>query len=159
MSDGRGQSGRGSPVCLVSACLLGRACRYDGKSKGHEGVRAEVDRLRAEGWQIEAVCPEQHLGTPRPAVTLTGGDGHAVWSGEARAVEVADGVDRTEAFRAGAERCDRPEAERALLKARSPSCGVGTTHIDGVAVAGDGVFAARLRARGVRLLTEADLPE
>ena len=74
-------------------------------------------------------------------------------------MEVADGIDRTEAFRAGAERCDHPEAERAILKARSPSCGVGTTNMDGEAVPGDGVFAARLRARGVSLATEPDLPK
>lgn len=143
-------------MCLVSACLLGRACRYDGKSKGHDGVQQEVERLRAQGWSIAAVCPEQHLGTPRPAVTLSGGDGHDVLAGTAIAVQVVDGVDRTEAFLEGAQRSDHPDATRAILKARSPSCGVGVTNIDGKAVPGDGVFAARLRQRGVPLATEDD---
>ena len=148
---------REGPVCLVSACLLGRACRYDGESKAHDAVRATVDALRGRGWRIVPVCPEQHLGVPRPAVTLVGGDGHAVWAGDARAAQLADGTDQTEAFRAGAEACDRPDARRAILKARSPSCGVGTTNIDGEPRPGDGVFAARLRARGVLLSTEDDL--
>jgi uncharacterized protein YbbK (DUF523 family) len=139
----------------VSACLLGRACRYDGQSKGHDGVRAEVERLRAAGWRIHAACPEQHLGIPRPAVTLVAGDGHDLLAGRAAAIQVADGIDRTEAFREGAERSDHPDAVRAILKARSPSCGVGVTNIDGHAVPGDGVFAARLRQRGVELTTEA----
>ncbi len=143
-------------MCLVSACLLGRACRYDGKSKGHEGVRQEIEQLRAHGWSIEAVCPEQHLGTPRPAVTLSGGDGHDVLAGTATAVQVVDGADRTKAFLDGARRCDHPDAARAILKARSPSCGVGVTTIEGQAAPGDGVFAAHLRQRGVPLATEDD---
>jgi len=137
---------------LVSACLLGRACRYDGSAKPSAAVRAAV-----EGAETVAVCPEEAggLGTPRPAASLVGGDGHAVLAGTARVVDV-HGVDVTASFLAGAETCALP-ATRAILKARSPSCGVGQTNVHGQVCSGDGVFAALLRTRGVALTTDEDL--
>jgi len=144
---------------LVSACLLGRACRYDGASKPNDAVRAAVDAARAAGQAVVPVCPEEAggLGTPRPAATLVGGDGAAVWAGAAAVQRVADGADLTAAFQAGARACARPGATAAILKARSPSCGVGCTGRDGGTGPGDGVFAALLRARGVALCTDEDL--
>ncbi len=146
----------------VSACLLGRPCRYDGGSKPHAGVVALVAAVRAEGGEAVAVCPEElgGLGTPRPAAELRGGDGHAVLHRVARVRRVEDDADVTGAFVAGAAAAvERVGAvEEAILKARSPSCGCGATHIDGRVRPGDGVFAALLRARGVDLRTEADLP-
>lgn len=146
------------PPCIVSACLLGTPCRYDGRSKGHDGVRDWVERARAQGLSVHSACPEAPLGTPRPAATLRGGDGHDVAAGTATVVRLDDGTDLTQAFCDGAAAADHPEATLAILKARSPSCGVGTTNIDGRAQPGDGVFAARLRARGVALFTEEGLP-
>lgn len=145
---------------LVSACLLGRACRYDGASKPNSAVQAAVDAARAAGQPVRPVCPEEAagLGTPRPAATLVGGDGAAVWAGTATVQRVADGADLSAAFRAGAQACALPGATAAILKARSPSCGVGTTGRDGATGPGDGVFAALLRARGLSLQTDEDLP-
>lgn len=134
-------------MTLVSACLVGRACRYDGDSKPHSAL---VDRD-----DLIPVCPEEHLGVPRPAAELRGGDGHAVWAGTARVV-TREGADVTEAFKAGALRCAR-SADRAILKARSPSCGCGQTRIDGRLEAGDGVFAALLRARGILVSTDEEI--
>jgi uncharacterized protein YbbK (DUF523 family) len=143
----------------VSACLLGEPCRYDGAAKGHEGVQRWVEAARAAGVDVRAVCPEAlgGLGTPRPAAELVGGTGADVWAGVARVRRVADGVDVTEAFVAGAVAADPGGLERAILKARSPSCGAGTTTREGQRVAGDGVFAAKLRAAGVALDTEETL--
>lgn len=141
---------------LVSACLTGRACRYDGHSK----PLGALESLLA-GMTLVPVCPEElgGLGTPRPAATLQGGDGHAVLSGKAQVVRVADGVDVTRAFVQGAQqaRAQAPEAFRAILKARSPSCGCGQTNINGQAVGGDGVFAALLHAEGVQIQTDEEL--
>ncbi|MCK6521513.1 DUF523 domain-containing protein [Myxococcota bacterium] len=139
---------------VVSACLLGRACRYDGASKPKLDALA---RLAPEA-ELIPVCPEElgGLGTPRPGAELRGGDGAAVWRGEASVRREADDGDVTAAFCAGAERAwalaGAPDL--AVLKARSPSCGVGTTHIDGAVRRGDGVFAALLRARGVPLVDD-----
>jgi len=143
---------------VVSACLLGRPCRYDGGSKSHAGVTARVQALRDHGVVVVPVCPEEAggLGTPRPAAELRGGDGAAVLREKATVARVEDGVDVTDAFVGGAHAEARragPVAE-AILKARSPSCGVGHTHIDGEVARGDGVFAALLRQNGVRISTE-----
>lgn len=142
---------------LVSACLLGQPCRYDGASRPHPALlRHGRDR------PLIGVCPEElgALGTPRPAAELRGGDGAAVLRGRARVVRTADGVDVTEAFVRGARRAAaaRADAELAILKARSPSCGTGATHIDGEVRPGDGVFAALLRSLGLAVQSDEDLP-
>jgi len=142
---------------LVSACLLGRACRYDGGSKGHPAVQRSVASARARGIEVHPVCPEEAggLSTPRPAADLRGGDGHAVLSGTASVRTVAGDHDVTAAFLAGAAACDLP-CDLAILKQRSPSCGSGTVYVAGERVPGDGVFAARLRQKGVDLRSEDD---
>jgi uncharacterized protein YbbK (DUF523 family) len=146
---------------LVSACLLGRACRYDGASRGHAAVQGACAAWRAEGGRVVPVCPEElgGLGTPRPAAGLAGGDGAAVLRGAARVVRNDGQGDVTAAFVQGAHRAAAraPAAARAILKARSPSCGCAGTYIDGRVQPGDGVFAALLRARGLVLQSELDL--
>ncbi|MCP4807971.1 MAG: DUF523 domain-containing protein [Proteobacteria bacterium] len=134
-------------MTLVSACLLGRACRYDGASKPSAAVRELTD--------VIPVCPEELLGVPRPAAELRGGDGHDVLAGRARVVTRA-GVDVTDAFIEGARRCLR-DVDQAVLKARSPSCGCGQTWIDGELREGDGVFAALLSSRGIVVRTDEEL--
>lgn len=159
MSAPRDQAEAG--VCVVSACLLGRACRYDGASKPSPAVADALDRWRAAGGTVIAVCPEElgDLGTPRPPADLRGGDGADVLAGHATVQRVDDDHDVTAAFVGGARRALALAGapERAILKARSPSCGVGATSIDGAVRPGDGVFAALLRGRGVPLTTDEDL--
>lgn len=149
---------REARVVLVSACLLGEACRYDGKSKGSSPV------LRAlEGKEVVPVCPETGagLGIPRPPVELSGGTGSDVWAGRARAVEVESRKDRTEAFQFGAqlalEAARRFGATVAILKERSPSCGTQGTHVSGQVVRGRGVTAALLHASGLITLSDEEL--
>ncbi len=146
---------------LVSACLLGQDCRYDGRSKPASAVITQVETWRAAGDEVVAVCPEElgGLGTPRPAAELRGGDGAAFWAGRAEVYRVEDEEDVSAAFRLGAERAAKlgEGAVEAVLKARSPSCGCGRTEIDGERRAGDGVFAALLRSRGLRLRTDEEL--
>ncbi len=146
----------GRPV-IVSACLAGLPCRYDGRACPHAGVLELVRAGRAL-----PVCPEQlgGLPTPRPRAEVMGGDGEDVLDGRAR---VADerGVDVTDAFVRGAEAVAAlalaAGARRAVLKARSPSCGVGALYdgtFSGRLRSGDGVTAAVLRRLGVRVDTE-----
>lgn len=145
----------------VSACLLGVACRYDGRSKPAPAVAAWVRAAEAKGQTVVAVCPEElgELGTPRPGAHLVGGDGAAVLDGRARVLREADGGDVTEAFLAGAARAAAllEGASAAVLKARSPSCGCSQTTIEGAVAPGDGVLAALLRRRGLALVTDEGL--
>ncbi len=76
------------------------------------------------------VCPEQlgGLSTPRPPARIVGGDGFDVLAGRAKVIRRGDGVDVTEAFVRGAKECLKLVEifglEKALLKAKSPSCGL-----------------------------------
>jgi uncharacterized protein YbbK (DUF523 family) len=145
---------------LISACLAGRACRFDGSSNQDD----QVSRLVAEGRAV-LVCPEVDggLGTPRPPAELVGGDGSDVLAGRARVV-TEQGRDVTNAYLEGARRALEASASSgakvAILKARSPSCGKGSMR-DGTysrrLVAGDGVTAALLREHGIEVLSDEEL--
>jgi uncharacterized protein YbbK (DUF523 family) len=146
---------------LVSACLLGQRCRYDGESKPSLPVSRLIEGWTAAGGRVVGVCPEElgGLPTPRPPADLRGGDGHGVLDGAATVRTVEGDVDVTDAFLCGAKRAleQARSARMAVLKARSPSCGVVETQVEGALRPGDGVFAALLRRRGVELRTEEDL--
>lgn len=147
--DGFANATRACPV-LVSACLAGVPCRYDGSAAAHPVVL----RLLAEGRAVR-VCPEQlgGLPTPREAVELCSG----------RAL-CRSGRDVTREFLAGAEAAIAFGLARgcrqAIVKSRSPSCGCGLVYdgsFSGVLVPGDGLFAALLKTSGFGICTEADL--
>ena len=134
---------------LVSACLLGEKCRYDGGSQYCAGVM----RL-AERYEFVPVCPEVlgGMATPRPPSEILGG----------RVVSI-DGGDVTAQFRLGAARslelARKAGAVKALLKSGSPSCGRGLVHdglFSGKMVPGNGVTAALLEENGIAVYTELD---
>lgn len=137
---------------LVSACLLGCACRYDGGSKPCAAVRALAARHT-----LIPVCPEIYGGlpTPRTPCEIVGGR-----------VLSKDGADRTDAYRRGASEALRLAGalgcRAALLKARSPACGSGEVYdgsFSGTLTAGDGVAAAALSAAGIAVFGEDRLPD
>jgi uncharacterized protein YbbK (DUF523 family) len=136
---------------LVSACLLGRRCRYDGR---HNQDQVLEEDLAERGLRAVPFCPEEHgqLGTPRPAAWIEERGAAAVVAGEARVVDER-GRDVTPQFLAGAEgavaRCAELGIRRAFLKERSPSCGVRKTHVGDVLVDGPGVTAVALEQAGV----------
>lgn len=137
---------------LVSACLAGQPCRYDGRAKPDPGIIAMVEEGRAI-----PVCAEVlgGLPTPRPAAEIHGGDGRDVLAGRAH-VRTAQGLDVSAHFIAGAREVARIAheigARKAILQERSPSCGAGKvydgTH-SGTLVDGQGVLAALLREEGL----------
>ena len=137
---------------LVSACLLGEHCRYDGDHCRDERLESE---LAAEGLVAQPFCPEQHggLGTPRAAAWIEGESASAVLAGRARMVDEHD-RDVTAEFLAGAkgalELCRSSGATRAFLKERSPSCGVANTYAGGLLVEGPGVTTELLQRSGIR---------
>ena len=135
---------------LVSACLLGCACRYDGKSMPSDEVIALLSRHT-----LIPVCPELLGGLPTPRLSCERvGD----------RVLRADGADLTDAYHKGAEEVLRLArlygASLAILKSKSPACGKGVIY-DGSftrsLTEGDGVLAALLRANGIRVITENDI--
>lgn len=139
-----------TPV-LVSACLAGELCRYDGGAAPHPFVL----RLLSEGRAV-CVCPEVlgGLPTPREPVELRSG----------RALE-RSGLDVTNEFLAGADAAlaagVAKGCRRAILKSCSPSCGCGQVYdgsFSGRLAPGDGLFARLLKSRNYRICTEADLP-
>lgn len=147
-------------MILVSGCLLGINCRYDG---GNNRSNALLEQLSAEG--IVPVCPEQlgGLTTPRAPAEIQGGEGIDVLVGHARVV-TKEGKDVTAAFLKGAEETLRlalqMDIDRAVLKARSPSCGCGLIYdgsFSGLKKVGDGVTAALLKKNGIVVLTEEDI--
>ena len=157
---------QGHDLILVSACLLGVACRYDGESRPSGKLNAY-----ATCGTVVPICPEVAGGlpTPRPPAEIAGAaaglDGHAVLDGQTR-VLCHDGTDVTDQFIAGAEAvlsaAQRLGIRRAILKARSPSCGAGRINegrFAGSLVPGDGVAAALLKRNGIQVMTEETLPE
>lgn len=143
----------GTPV-LVSACLLGRACRYDGKSK----LDADLEReLGEQGQRAVAFCPEERGGlpTPRPKAWIADKNAAAVWAGEAEMVSI-EGHQVTREFKAGAElalqECQENAIDTAYLKERSPSCGVANTYVGNELIEGPGVTAYWLAKHGIKTL-------
>lgn len=144
---------------LVSACLLGVRCRYDGRS-----CRSRRVLKLARKEQLVPICPEQlgGLPTPREPAWIKGGDGKDVVEGKARVINRA-GLDVTENFKRGAEEVLKIvkiyRVREAILKARSPSCGSGEIYEFGSqrTKRGDGVTAALLKIHGIQVLTEEEL--
>jgi uncharacterized protein YbbK (DUF523 family) len=137
---------------LVSACLLGIKCRYDGNHKLTKSIKDLQQTV-----DLIPVCPEQMGGlrTPRPTAQVEGGDGHDVLDGKAKVVEVLERGDVTREFLAGAENtltlARFYDIKEAYLKSRSPSCGCGNIVVDGKLVEGDGVTTALLKRSGIEV--------
>jgi uncharacterized protein YbbK (DUF523 family) len=144
---------------LVSACLLGLPTRYDGSAKRNQTV---LDWLVRENLLPIPVCPEQLAGlpTPRAKTRFRFGDGRAVIDGCGEVVTFS-GQLMNEPFLRGARMtlhiARLAGCRRALLKERSPSCGIHRIHCGEQMVDGLGVAAAMLVAAGVAVLSEEDL--
>ncbi len=138
---------------LISACLLGVPCRYDGKAKPY----ISLEKLLQHGIEAIPVCPECDGGltTPRvPAERL------------ADRVMTRDGKDVTEAYRCGARHAlalaEKNGCTHALLKERSPSCGgheIYDGSFTGRLIPGAGVTAELLVGNGIVVFGESDLSD
>ncbi len=139
------------PLYLISACLCGQHCRYDGGTFDFPALRQLVEQGRAIPY-----CPECEGGltTPRKPCEII----------EDRVV-AADGTDCTAEYLAGAAGalalCQKEGLTAAILKDGSPSCG-STRIYDGThtgsRIPGRGITAALLAESGVRLYTEETAP-
>lgn len=135
---------------LVSACLLGVNCRYDGTGKLFEPLRSLL-----EEHTLIPVCPEQlgGLQTPRPPAELKG---HCLLT--------KSGIDVTSAFKKGAEETLKLarlyHCNLAILKERSPSCGAKQIYdgsFSGQLIEGSGITASLLMAHGIEVIGESEV--
>ena len=139
---------------LVSACLLGEPCRYDGKSKPNAAVSA----LR-ETFRLIPICPEADGGlpTPRPPAEIkVASQGEKVYNKCRDDVTAAFGLGACKAL----AKAKAHDVKLAVLKARSPSCGAGAVYdgsFSGTLRAGDGITAALLKENGITVITEEEL--
>lgn len=142
---------------VISACLVGCQCRYD----GDDNLIREFQEMVERGEAV-FVCPEQlgGLSTPRPPAEIVGGTGEDVLAGRAKVI-TDGGEDVTHQFLKGAEQALQMAqlvgAKEAILKERSPSCGSALIY-DGTFTAGkragDGVTSALLKRHGIDVYSE-----
>lgn len=137
---------------LVSACLLGKNCKYNG---GNNLCPAVVEFVRPH--EVVEICPELRagLGCPRTPVEIV--DGVLM----ARDGTNVDALLR-QAAREAADLAAGEGIDLAILQSRSPTCGVNQVYdgsFTGRLIPGHGVFAGMLLERGFRVLDAADIPE
>jgi uncharacterized protein YbbK (DUF523 family) len=144
---------------LVSACLLGLNTRYDGNSKPCAQV---FNYLEQHNLLPIPICPEQlgGLATPRLPCSFTAGDGRAALNGEGVLCN-EQGEIVTHKFITGAQQslniASITGCTKALLKQRSPSCGVNYVYQGINQIAGQGVTAALLAQHGFDIISEDDI--
>ena len=141
---------------VVSACLMGESCKYNGLDNYH---RELVEACERTGTEVLLVCPEVFGGLPTPRKPSE------IVNGEVRTCE---GVSVDREFRLGAERaldmCEQAggpeEIAACILQDRSPSCGVDRIYdgtFSGTLTAGNGVFVDLLLRHGDRDLPAREL--
>ena len=135
---------------LVSACLLGENCKYNGGNNYNQNV---MDYIK--GHEVVSVCPEimAGLGAPRDSAELVEG-----------IVKTKNGRDIDDEFRQGVtlamEYVRKENIDLAVLQSRSPTCGVNQIYdgsFQGHLTQGKGIFAAALEEAGYRVMDAEDL--
>lgn len=142
---------------LVSACLLGKCCKYNGGSNLNQDVAGLMKKIEGD-YEPILVCPEVlgGLKTPRMPAEIRGGT----------TVVTKELVDVTREFLLGAEKtselAEKNGCKFALLKERSPSCGgkqIYDGSFSGTLIDGEGMTAHLLRQNGVKVYGETELSE
>ena len=137
---------------LISRCLLGDKCRYDGKSRPLAAETLQALRAR---YDLIPVCPEVLGGLPTPRTPS---------ERQGDRVVMKTGADVTEEYRRGAEAALQAAQENqvcaAVLKERSPSCGKGKIYdgtFTGALTNGNGVMAEVLLNAGFTVYGESEI--
>ncbi|MFD3450158.1 DUF523 domain-containing protein [Microbacteriaceae bacterium 4G12] len=146
-------------MIVISACLAGIACRYD----GNDNFIAKIQEL-IEKEETVLICPEVlgGLPTPRTPAEIVGGNGDDVLDGKAKVID-RNGNDVTEIFIAGAYEALRQIQDVnptcIILKERSPSCGSSVIYsgeFNGNKQVGYGVTTALFRRHDFTVISEED---
>ena len=141
---------------LMSACLAGENCKWDGGNNRREEVISFMERMKGKA-EFHFVCPEREGGlpVPRPAAEV---------QKESGAVVNTEGKDVTAEFLLGAgialKTAESFGCAAAVLKERSPSCGSKAVYdgtFSSVLVQGSGFAAVALERAGIRVYGESDL--
>ena len=145
-----GSNPSGSNMKIVSACLAGVNCRYDGKNSANQKV---IDLVR-QGKAIP-VCPEQLGGLPTPRENSEIRQGRVI---------TVSGKDETEQLQKGAEEALKIArlvgAKEAIFKSKSPSCGKGKVYdgsFSGKLVEGNGIATDLIEKNGLKVVSEEGL--
>jgi len=138
---------------IVSACLLGERCRYDGQTKGIEPITKALQE-----YEIVPFCPEAPIfGTPRERISVVEIDG---------ALKIVTDETNRDVTQLLENEIDsflelHPKTDRIILKSKSPSCGFGTTPIlnaeKKITRFGNGIAAERLQKRFTSVTIEDEL--
>ena len=147
-------------MILVSACLLGINCKYNGDNNKNDEV---VGYLRDK--QFIIICPEQlgGMSTPREPSEIVRLDGEAVIKGQTSVINNKR-LDVTRKFKQGAQESLKIaqiyNCKEAILKEGSPSCGSNYIYdgtFSGKKIDGVGVTTALLRNNGIKVMSEKEL--
>jgi uncharacterized protein YbbK (DUF523 family) len=147
-------------MIIVSACLCGINCKYNGGNNINEKV---VELLKSG--KALPLCPEQlgGMSTPRPPHEISKGNGEDVLNGTAKVIDKM-GTDNSKAFIRGAEETLKAAlqcgAKIAILKSKSPSCGLEMIYdgtFTGTLKEGNGVTCEILMRNGIKVFTEEDI--
>lgn len=141
-------------IYLISACLAGVNCRWDGTNSRNQ----KIVKLVGKGKAL-LVCPEElgGLSTPREKAYFFEGDGKDVIAGKGKIITL-DGKDITSQMIEGAKKtlklAKKHNIKYAIMKKNSPSCGCGKIYIKGKLVKGDGVTTALLKKEGIKIISQ-----
>ncbi|NUN14772.1 MAG: DUF523 domain-containing protein [Myxococcales bacterium] len=146
-----------SDVVVVSACLVGIRCRYDGQHREASHVHAAVAQK-----VVVPICPEllANMGVPRLSLAYETHNVERLFA-EKKGLVDSEGRDRTEELLNGVQQAVdlalKSGARQAILKERSPSCGVRQVYVGNQLVSGRGMFTICLEKEGIRCLSDEEL--
>lgn len=139
-------------IILVSACLLGDNCKYNGKNNFNQTL---ADYISKNNCKVVPVCPEVLGGLPTPRIPSEIVNGTVINK---------CGINVDKEFRLGAQKALeialKEKVDFAILKANSPSCGKDKIYdgtFSGTLTTGDGIFAEQLKKVGIKIYTETEI--
>lgn len=135
---------------LVSACLLGENCKYNGGNNFSPAVAKFV-----KGREVLAICPEMiaGMGCPRTPMEIVDG---VLMDQNGKNVDAA----MRKAVAQTLEQIGREEIQCAILQSRSPTCGVNQIYdgsFSGKRISGSGIFAQALKNAGYQVIDAEDI--
>ena len=137
---------------MVSACLLGENCKYNG---GNNYCKEVLDFIKDK--EVILICPEVMGGLSTPRVPCEIVEGKVINK---------EGEDKTFEYEKGAQialnLALKNDVKRAILKAKSPSCGVGRVYdgtFSNTLIKGNGICANLLKKHGILVYSENDIKE